>query len=77
MLWGLLRYLDPKAWRQRQEDLRRQQEDWPPDIDPHDTDIKFTKKKPETKLYECRVCGRTDEDPRFCSDCLAETKKPA
>ena len=75
MLWGLLRYLDPIAHRKRQEDLRRQREDWPPDINPDDTDVTLPPESTVERKLTCRICGHADSEPRFCPVCLAETMR--
>ncbi len=75
MLWGLLRYLDPVAHRKRAEDLRRQREDWPPDIDPSLTDESRPAQEAAARSYRCRICNRVGPEERFCPVCLAETMK--
>jgi hypothetical protein len=74
MLWALLRYLDPVAHRQREEALRRQREDWPPEIDPDDTDVVVPQAAAEPQR-RCRICGHVGPEPRFCPVCLAETMR--
>jgi rubrerythrin len=75
MLWALLRYLDPIAHRKRQEDLRRQREDWPPDINPDDTDLTLPPESTVERKLKCRICGHVGPEPRFCPVCLAETMR--
>ena len=73
MLWALLRYLDPIAHRQREESLRRQREDWPPDVYPDNLDEVAPPEVPIAQRKQCRICGHHGGEPRFCPVCLAET----
>jgi hypothetical protein len=75
MLWGLLRYLDPIAHRKRQEDLRRQREDWPPDINPDETEVTIPREALAGPPKKCRICEYTGPEERFCPLCLAETMR--
>ena len=75
MLWGLLRYLDPIAHRKRQEDLRRQREDWPPDVNPDDIDVAPRAAGEVERRHQCRICEHSGPEPRFCPICLAETMR--
>lgn len=76
ILYTLRRWIDPNAWRDEQEDLRRQREDWPPDVEPDDVD---TAPPPPTRArieYRCRICDYTSERGEFCPHCLASTMQP-
>ena len=75
MLWALMRFLDPIAHRKREEGLRRQREDWPPDIDPDDTDVLVPPEGRAEPKRKCRICGHTGPEPKFCPVCLAETMR--
>jgi hypothetical protein len=76
LLWVLRKYIDPVGHRQVQEDLRRQREDWPPDANPNDVDLKLRPAPASAQVYRCRLCGAEGPEPRYCHFCLAETMKP-
>ena len=73
LMWGLLKYIDPVAHRQREEKLRREREDWPPDVEPDDTEIPHPRADAPAPKTKCRICGRRGIEPEFCPACLAAT----
>jgi hypothetical protein len=73
MFWALLRYIDPVQHRQREEALRRQREDWPPDCEPDETDLTPPALQAEASRHRCRVCGYEGGEREFCPTCLAGT----
>jgi hypothetical protein len=76
MLWLFKKFFDPNTAREEQEDLRRQREDWPPDVSPDDVDLEHEQTEAPPERRRCRVCGHEAEDVKFCPTCLAETMVP-
>jgi lipopolysaccharide biosynthesis regulator YciM len=76
LLWVLRKYVDSNKQREEQEDLRRQREDWPPDVNPSDADVVVPTRIDADVRYRCRVCGHEGDEHPFCPTCLAETMLP-
>jgi len=76
ILHSLRRWIDINAWRDEQEDTRRQREDWPPDVDPADVDNVPTPPNRPKVRYRCRICEHESERGDYCPTCLASTMQP-
>jgi rubrerythrin len=76
ILHSLRRWIDINAWRDEHEDLRRQREDWPPEVDPDEVDDVPEAPTPPKMLYRCRICDYESERGDYCPTCLASTMKP-
>lgn len=75
-MWALRRWIDPNAWRQEQEDQRRQREDWPPDVEPDSVEDVPPRREAAAMLYRCRICQHESERGDYCPTCLASTMEP-
>jgi rubrerythrin len=73
ILYSLRKWIDPNAWRDEQEDLRRQREDWPPEVDPDEVDTAPPPPLRASIEYRCRICGYEGQGGEFCPTCLAST----
>jgi hypothetical protein len=76
ILYLLRKYIDPNAFRDEQEDLRRQREDWPPDVEPDEVDQIPAPPEPRQVRYRCRICDFESERGDYCPTCLASTMEP-
>jgi hypothetical protein len=75
----LLRFVDPIAHRERQEERRRKREAVPPDAEGDDVGV-LPERPPSAaadRRFGCRICAyETGSEHRFCPRCLAETMVP-
>lgn len=76
LLWALRKYIDSVAHRQTEEALRRQREDWPPDVEPAEIDEAPPPREKPPMLYRCRICDWQSERGDYCPTCLASTMEP-
>ncbi len=76
ILYSLRKWIDSNAWRDEQEDQRRQREDWPPDVDPDQVDDVPAPPTPQKMRYRCRICDFASERGDYCPTCLASTMEP-
>ena len=76
ILYALRKWIDVNGWRDEQEDLRRQREDWPPDVDPDAVDEIPQPPAPAKVRYRCRICEWQSDRGDYCPTCLASTMLP-
>jgi hypothetical protein len=76
LLWALRKFIDSVAHRQEEEALRRQREDWPPDVEPDSVEEVPSPRDKAPVLYRCRICNFESTRGDYCPTCLASTMEP-
>jgi hypothetical protein len=73
MIWLFRRMFDGNAARAEAEELRRQREGWPPELQPQDVDVQVPASTRVPLRYRCRICNHQSERGDYCPTCLAST----